>query len=102
MFLSIVIPIYNVEKYIDRCLNSIFSQDVSPENLEVICVNDGPPENSMQIVNCYANKYANLHIVNQQNQGLSVARNGGMAIAKGDYLWFVDSDDYVTDNSSKN
>ena len=99
MLLSIIIPIYKVEKYIDKCLNSIFSQNVSPEDFEVICVNDGTPDNSMQIVNRYAEKYTNLYIINQQNQGLSVARNSGMAIAKGDYLWFVDSDDFVTDNS---
>lgn len=101
MLLSIIIPIYNVEKYIDRCLQSIFSQNVSAKDFEVICVNDGTPDNSMQIVKRYAEKYSNLHIINQPNQGLSVARNSGMAKAKGDYLWFVDSDDYVTDNSLK-
>lgn len=101
MLLSIIIPIYNVEKYIDRCLQSIFSQNVPANDYEVICVNDGTPDNSMQIVKRYADKYSNLHIINQPNQGLSVARNSGMAIAKGDFLWFVDSDDYVTDNSLK-
>jgi glycosyltransferase involved in cell wall biosynthesis len=99
MYLSIIIPIYNVEKYIDRCLQSIFSQNVSAKDFEVICVNDGTPDKSMDIVNEYASKHSNLYIINQENQGLSVARNNGMAIAKGDYLWFVDSDDFVTGNS---
>jgi glycosyltransferase involved in cell wall biosynthesis len=99
MLLSIIIPIYNVEKYIDRCLQSIFSQNVSAKDFEVICVNDGTPDNSMQIVKRYAEKYSNLHIINQPNQGLSVARNSGMAKAKGDYLWFVDSDDSVSPTS---
>lgn len=99
MYLSIIIPIYNVEKYIDRCLNSIFSQNVSSDDYEVICVNDGTPDNSMQIVHQYASMHPNLRIINQQNQGLSVARNSGMAKAKGDYLWFVDSDDSVSPTS---
>lgn len=99
MLLSIIIPIYNVEKYIDRCLQSIFSQNVSSDEYEVICVNDGTPDNSMQIVKRYADKYSNLHTINQPNQGLSVARNSGMAIAKGDFLWFVDSDDDITPTS---
>lgn len=99
MLLSIIIPIYNVGKYINRCLDSIFSQEASVNEYEVICVNDGTPDNSMQIVYQYTAKYLNLRIINQQNQGLSVARNNGMAIAKGDYLWFVDSDDSISPTS---
>lgn len=99
MLLSIIIPIYNVEKYIRRCLDSIFSQNVDTNDYEVICVNDGTPDNSMSIVIEYAGRYTNLHIIDQKNQGLSVARNNGMAMAKGEYLWFVDSDDDVSEQS---
>ncbi len=101
MFLSIIIPIYNVENYIDRCLNSIFSQDSTINDYEVICVNDGTPDKSMDIVNRYADKYGNICIINQENKGLSVARNAGLKIARGKYIWFVDSDDYVSPNSVK-
>lgn len=79
--LSIIIPVYNVEKYVGKCLESIFSQLTSLQNeVEVIVVNDGTPDNSMTIVNGYR-KYNNLRIINQENQGLSAARNAGLKIA---------------------
>ena len=96
MNLSIIIPVYNVEQYIDTCLYSIYSQKFSEEDFEVIVVNDGTPDNSMDIVKQYAKRYNNLRIVSQENQGLSVARNKGLSHAKGDYVWFVDSDDWLT------
>jgi glycosyltransferase involved in cell wall biosynthesis len=99
MVLSIVIPVYNVEKYIDRCLSSIYCQDFSIDKFEVIVVNDGTPDNSIAIVNKYIEKYSNIKLINQVNQGLSVARNSGMAQAKGDYIWFIDSDDWITKDS---
>lgn len=95
MQLSIIIPIYNVEPFIDKCLNSIYSQGFPEDLFEVIAVNDGTPDNSMAIVEQYAARHDNLIIVNQQNQGLSVARNNGMAASSGDYVWFVDSDDWL-------
>lgn len=95
MLLSIIIPIYKVEKYVRGTLESIYSQKFDEHDFEVICVNDGTPDNSMQIVNEFANRHSNLHIVNQRNQGLSCARNAGLRIAKGDYIWFVDSDDTI-------
>ena len=95
--LSIIIPVYNVEKYVGKCLESIFSQLTSLQNeVEVIVVNDGTPDNSMTIVNGYR-KYNNLRIINQENQGLSAARNAGLKIANGDYVWFVDSDDMIAE-----
>ena len=97
MILSVVIPVYNVEKYVGKCLESIFSQLTSLQNeVEVIVVNDGTPDNSMTIVNGYR-KYNNLRIINQENQGLSTARNAGLKIASGDYVWFVDSDDMIAE-----
>ena len=98
MELSIIIPIYNVEKYIGQCLYSIYNQEVDESLFEVIIVNDGTPDNSMDIVQEYIN-HKNLYVINQENQGLSVARNTGLKRAKGDYVWFVDSDDWLADNS---
>lgn len=95
MRLSIIIPVYNVEKYIKNCLDSIFSQrSISLQDVEVIVVNDGTPDNSMSIVRNF-DKYDNLRIINQENQGLSAARNAGLKIANGEYIWFVDSDDMI-------
>ena len=97
--LSIIIPVYKVEKYIARCLDSIFNQKVDDSLIEVIVVNDGTPDNSMQIVNSYVAMHRNLTIINQENQGLSVARNVGLAKATGDYVWFVDSDDWLVEDA---
>lgn len=95
--LSIIIPIYNVEKYISKTLESIFSQSYPADSLEVIVVNDGTPDNSMSIVSEYALKYDNLRVIEQENQGLSGARNTGLTAAQGEYVWFVDSDDWIED-----
>ena len=85
---SIIVPVYNVEKYIKKCLDSIFCQTF--KDFEVIVVNDGTKDNSMDIVKKY-----NVTIIEQDNQGLSEARNTGVRKAKGEYLIFVDSDDYI-------
>jgi len=95
--LSIIIPIYNVEKYIDRCLQSILPQTLT-NNIEIIVVNDGTPDKSMNIVSKYAETYS-ISIINQQNQGLSMARNNGLKVAHGEYIWFVDSDDTLLPGS---
>ncbi len=83
-FLSLIIPIYNVEPFIAQCLDSIYSQHWDEEAFEVIAVNDGTPDRSMDIVQRYAEAHSNLHIVNQKNQGLSVARNTGLAHVNGE------------------
>lgn len=94
--LTIVIPVYKVEKYIEECLRSVIDQ-ITPQ-VEVILVNDGTPDNSMEIAKKFLNEI-NINtsnqfvIVNQNNQGLSAARNAGIEIAKGDYIGFLDSDD---------
>lgn len=85
---SIIIPVYNVETYIKKCLDSVFNQ--SEKDFEVIVVNDGTKDNSMDIVKKY-----DVTIINQENQGLSEARNNGIKKAKGEYLIFLDSDDYI-------
>lgn len=99
MVLSIIIPIYKVEKYIEGTLSSIYNQKVDERLFEVVVVNDGTPDNSMRIVDEFAVAHSNLTIVNQENQGLSAARNAGMKVAKGDYIWVVDSDDKIADSS---
>lgn len=92
--LSIIIPVYNVEPYIEKLLQSIFSQDT--EEVEIIVVNDGTPDNSIKVVRDFASQHSNLYIINQSNKGLGEARNTGMKHAKGKYLWFVDGDDYIS------
>jgi len=93
--LSIIIPVYNVEKYIKMTLDSIFSQNNQREDIEVIVVNDGTPDHSMDVVAPFAETHSNLRIINQDNQGLSGARNTGIREAHGKYIWFVDSDDMI-------
>ena len=99
MLLTIIIPIYNVEKYIYGTLASIYGQKCDESTFEVVVVNDGTPDNSMEIVDSFSKKYSNLTIINQKNQGLSCARNAGLKIASGEYIWFVDSDDQIAPNS---
>lgn len=93
--LSIIIPVYNVESYVGKTLDSIFATDAS--DFEVIVVNDGTKDRSMDVVRKYADR-TNLTIIEQENRGLSAARNRGLSAAKGEYVWFVDSDDYLVEN----
>lgn len=96
MLISIIIPIYKVEKYIRGTLDSIYNQECDENTFEVICVNDGTPDGSMDIVKDFQLTHNNLQVINQENQGLSCARNAGLKVAKGDYIWFVDSDDKLS------
>lgn len=98
MFLSIIIPMYNVEKYIEKCLISCENQDLPKDIYEIICVNDGSPDRSLQIAEGIARQYPNIKILSYPNGGLSVARNNGLAQALGKYVFFIDSDDYIADN----
>ena len=100
--LSIIIPFYNVEQYIAQCLDSVYRQDIPEEEYEVICVDDCSPDNSIAIVEEYAKKHDNLVIVrNQYNRKLGGARNAGMEVANGKYIWFIDSDDFIEENCFK-
>lgn len=98
MDLSIIIPIYNVEKYLQKCVDSLFCQDLPKEEYEVILVNDGSPDKCGEIADEYAAKYSNIRVIHQENRGLSVARNTGLAAATGEYIQFVDADDFLEPN----
>lgn len=91
---SIIVPVYNVEKYLDKCLASISEQTF--KEFECIVVDDGSPDNSNDIIDRYVNKDQRFKVIHQKNMGISAARNAGLAIAQGDYIAFVDSDDYIS------
>ncbi len=95
--LSIVIPIYNVEKYLSQCIDSILSQTY--QNLEIILVDDGSNDNSGKIADKYAQKDSRIAVIHKQNGGLSDARNAGIEIATGEYIYFLDSDDWLVPNA---
>ena len=100
MKLSIVVPVYGVEKYIRQCILSIIEQDShSFAAIELIIVNDGTKDKSIEQIQDLVDKYDNIELINQQNQGLSMARNNGLRAATGEYVWFVDSDDWIDDHA---
>lgn len=90
---SIVIPVYNVEAYLPRCLDSVVEQTL--REIEIICVNDGSPDNSMEILERYAAQDARVKVISQSNKGLGGARNAGFDAASGDYVLYIDSDDWI-------
>ena len=92
--ISVIIPVYNVEKYLSRCLDSVCSQTFN--DIEIICINDCSPDNSAEILQEYAEKDKRIRIINKEkNGGLSAARNSGFAVATGEYIYFLDSDDWI-------
>jgi glycosyltransferase involved in cell wall biosynthesis len=97
MLLSVIIPVYNVEAYVGQTLESVFDTTARAEDFEVVVVNDGTQDGSMSIVRQFANR-PNMTIIEQENQGLSATRMNGLAVAKGDYVWFVDSDDWLVED----
>lgn len=97
MKFSVIIPVYNVEQYLCDCLDSIVAQ--SYHDYEVICVNDGSTDGSLTILREYESKYANIVIIESLNGGTASARNIGIEAAQGDYIWFVDSDDWIESNA---
>lgn len=102
MKLSVIVPVYNVEKFLPRCLDSLLRQGLDSAEYEVICVNDGSPDNSSAILAEYERKYPDVFkIIAQENMGVGEARNTGMKVARGEWITFLDSDDYVTDGGYK-
>lgn len=94
---SVIIPVYNVEKYLNECINSVVNQTY--KNLEIILIDDGSPDNCPIMCDEWATKDERIKVFHQQNGGLSVARNNGIEYSTGDYLCFLDSDDYIAENS---
>ena len=92
--ISVIVPVYNVEEYLEECLESIKNQTYS--NIEVILVNDGSTDNSQAICERYCQQDSRFHLINQENQGQSVARNNGVVASTGEFITFVDSDDVVS------
>ena len=90
---SIIVPVYKVEQYLERCIRSILNQ--THKNLEIILVDDGSPDNCPQMCDEYASQHANVKVIHKENGGLSSARLAGFDVAQGEYILFVDSDDYI-------
>lgn len=93
---SIIIPVYNTSKYLNKCIKSAINQDY--ENIEIIIVNDGSTDDSLEIIKKYTKKYKNIVLIDQKNKGLSEARNAGIKKATGDYFLLLDSDDFIEYN----
>ncbi len=99
MKLSVIIPVYNVENYLAGCLDSLLSQGLAIDDYEMIIVNDGSKDSSLLIAERYKSENENIRIISQENQGISIARNAGLEVAKGDYVYFIDPDDFLLKNS---
>lgn len=91
--ISVIVPVYNTEQYLPHCLNSIIAQSMA--DIEIICVNDGSIDNSINILQSYASRDERIKLINQSNKGQSSARNAALKIASGQYIYFVDSDDSI-------
>lgn len=90
---SIIVPVFNVEKYLEQCLDSIVNQTL--KDIEIIIINDGSTDGSSEIIDKYKKKYFNIKVIEQKNAGLSAARNAGIKESKGKYMMFIDSDDFI-------
>ena len=108
MRLSVIMPVYNVSKWLGRCIASVRNQGLTADDYEIIVVNDGSTDDSMEVLESFRNKEdqsgeptAPWKVINQVNKGLSAARNAGLKAAHGTYVWFVDSDDYLEPGSLK-
>jgi len=102
IYLTIILPCYNVEKYITECLDSIYNQDITENDYEVICVDDCSTDSTRDIIVQYQENHDNLRLINHNiNKKQGGARNTGLKVAHGEYIWFVDSDDYIKPNVLK-
>lgn len=101
MILTFIIPLYNCKAYIGKCLDEIYLSNIPLKEFEVIVVNDGSTDSGPEIVEDHCTRFSNLHLINQINQGASTARNLGIDNSKGDYIWFVDADDFIEKNFLK-
>ena len=100
MLFSVIVPIYKVEEYLPQCIESVLNQPF--KDFELILVDDGSPDNSGNICNEYAKKDNRIHVIHKKNGGLSDARNEGLLIADGEFVWFLDGDDYMAESAMDN
>ena len=98
MYLSIIIPVYNVESYIRDCIDSLLYQDIPSSEYEIICVDDGSTDNSAKIIKNYMQMHNNIKLIQQVNSGVGKARNVGLSLANGKFIWFIDPDDFISSN----
>lgn len=99
--ITLIIPVYNLEKYLSRCLNSCLRQNLDENEYEIIAVNDGSCDGSLNLLKEYTKKYHNILLIDKSNGGLSSARNAGLDKARGELVWFIDGDDWIVDNCLK-
>ena len=99
MKISVIVPVYNVENYLSTCLDSLLDQGLGVHEYEIILINDGSKDGSLDICNLYAKAHSNIHVYSQENQGVSMARNLGLSKAEGEWILFMDSDDYLCKKS---
>ena len=97
--LSIIIPVYNADKFLTQCLESLCNQDLPSSDYEIIIINDGSSDGSSKIIQDFQEKQSNIIAINQENKGVSAARNAGLEIAKGEYITFIDADDFIQPNA---
>lgn len=98
MILSLIVPVYNVETYLQKCVDSLLNQDLPAKDYEIILIDDGSTDKSGHLCDILAAVGSNIHVIHQPNKGLGAARNTGIAAASGQYIQFVDSDDYLCPN----
>lgn len=98
MFLSFIIPVYNTEEYVGICIKSLLEQDISKDEYEIICVNDGSSDGSLEVLEQFSRNHTNVIVINQKNSGVCASRNKGLDAARGEYIWFIDSDDFIQKN----
>ncbi|MAX69777.1 MAG: hypothetical protein CMC76_01555 [Flavobacteriaceae bacterium] len=96
--LSIIIPVYNSEEYINTCIQSILKQGLSPKEYEIIIVNDGSTDSSEKLIEKYSKRFENIKALHKENEGVGSARNKGLEVANGNYIYFIDPDDYLVGN----
>ncbi len=99
---SVIIAVYNTEKFIDECMESLINQDYSFEKIEVLLINDGSKDESLKVCKKYADTYENVKVIDKENGGVSSARNAGLKVAQGKYIMILDSDDFLSSKSIKN
>ena len=100
--ISIIIPVYNVEKFLGKCLDSLLEQTHNQEKIQIILINDGSKDNSLEICNEYASSHKNIKVIDKKNEGVSIARNVGIKSATGKYIMILDSDDFLSKDSVEN